>query len=560
MRGHFARPAQLAASMRTDDALAVAYENRLAPQRCLPVEIVPAKKGNARAESVAAEADALFGQNGVGIRPETRTDINGCLVNHGVAFGVVLATPREDGTRVDFELRAWPIEYVRYDWNARCFKTRVDPTTTQPGDVPTEPELAAGSNVEIPIIHGDGRWVVFKKHELDPWTQEAAVLAGSLVWARHAYAVRDWAKGSVAHGNAKAVGALQAGVSLEKADGTPTPEAQAMIDALRSLVADDMPAVLKPAGSEIQFLTNNSNAWQVWLELVLNAEKAAARIYLGTDGTLGSQGGAPGVDIQALFGVAMTRVEGDLRCIERGIQTGVIEPWCAANFGDSTLVPSFHYVIPDADEDAERRLAAEQNEKFYAALSAAKALGAQLTSEFIGGLAKDYGVRAPTIEAPAQQPAVVAPPAAPPATPATNVARATLDLQLMRTAFRAELRDPATREVLRGPQGENGAPGERGAPGPQGEKGTDGAPGRDGVDGAAGPPGRDGVDGKDGAAGRDGVDGEDGKPIERTDAERNAAYLADIADHRANRLALTQARLDELARLHNVPPARLEKV
>src|SRR5678816_1671091 len=36
MAGIFYRPARLAESMRTDDALAVAYENRLAPQRCIP--------------------------------------------------------------------------------------------------------------------------------------------------------------------------------------------------------------------------------------------------------------------------------------------------------------------------------------------------------------------------------------------------------------------------------------------------------------------------------------------------------------------------------------------
>ena len=58
MLGHFVLPARMAEQMRTDDALAVAYENRLAPQRCLPVEIVPAK--GARGVSIAGEADALF--------------------------------------------------------------------------------------------------------------------------------------------------------------------------------------------------------------------------------------------------------------------------------------------------------------------------------------------------------------------------------------------------------------------------------------------------------------------------------------------------------------------
>src|SRR5689334_4767132 len=70
--GQFVRPARMAEQMRTDDALAVAYENRLAPQRCIPVEIVAAK--GARGASIADEAEALYGANGVGIHAETLAD------------------------------------------------------------------------------------------------------------------------------------------------------------------------------------------------------------------------------------------------------------------------------------------------------------------------------------------------------------------------------------------------------------------------------------------------------------------------------------------------------
>ncbi len=135
----------------------------------------------------------------------------------------------------------------------------------------------------------------------------------------------------------------------------------------------------------------------MWNQLVLNAEKAAARIYLGTDGVLGSNGGAPGVDIGALFGVAATKVEGDLKCIERGILTGVIEPWCAINFGDSSLAPSRRYKIPAGDAAALQKALADRTVAFSAALKGRTDAGIVLTQADVDGLASDFNVRAPVL-------------------------------------------------------------------------------------------------------------------------------------------------------------------
>jgi hypothetical protein len=392
MLGRFYRAARLAESMRTDDALAVAFENRLAPQRCLPVSIKPAK--GARAASIANEAEALFGQKGVGLRPETLTCIHGCLVNHGVAVGRNIMTPREDGSRVDVEMHAWPIEFIRWDPYKQCFVTQTE-------DGPEED-----------IIHGDGRWVVFVDHELEPW-KYGALLPAALVWARHAFAIRDWSKASVAHGNAKVVGELPEGVALQDAEGALTSEASAFLELLKAMSSADAPVGIRPAGSKTDYVTNNSTAWQVWSELVSNAEKAAARIYLGTDGTLGTQGGAPGVDIQALFGVAVTKIQGDLACIERSILTGVIEPWCAVNFGDSSLAPERLYEIPDADEDARRDSFAKRNQAFFADLKAAREAGFVPTPDYVEALAKQHGVPAPPAAPAAPAPAPAAQDAAP---------------------------------------------------------------------------------------------------------------------------------------------------
>lgn len=387
--GRFKMPARLAEAMRTDDALAVAYENRLAPQRCLPVELIAAK--GSRGGAVAGEAAALFGPSGVGIEPGALADINGCLVNHGVAFGINVAVPREDGSRVDIIHRAWPIEWVWWNQTIRSFVTMVDPETMDGIDTLTQ-------SLEVPITHGDGRWTIYSRGQIEPW-KTAAILPASLVWARHAFAARDWAKGSVSHGNAKIVGELPAGMPLQNSDGSLNPEAVAFLELLKAIGQGDMPVGIRPAGSKTDMLINNSTAWQVWSELMNNAERSAARIYLGTDGTLGAQGGAPGVDIEALFGVASTRVQGDLEAIERGFFEGVIQPWAAMNFGDSALAPQRRYIVPRGDEDATLDALSKRTAAFWSALKLAHDAGITIDQEYINGIADDFDVRAPVLQA-----------------------------------------------------------------------------------------------------------------------------------------------------------------
>jgi hypothetical protein len=394
MRGRFLRAARLAESMRTDDALYVARANRLAPQRSIEVAMVPAK--GARGQSIASEADALFGAAGVGILPETIADIHGCLVDHGISFALTTATPREDGSRVDLSVSAWPIEFVRWDSTEGVFKTRIE------------------DGAEETIVHGDGRWTIFCKNEIEPF-KHGALLPAALVWARHAFAIRDWAKGSVAHGNAKIIGEMPEGVPMQNENGT-TEEAAAFMQLLEAVCYSDAGVGIRPAGSKTDYLVNGSTAWQVFDNLVQNAEKAAARVYLGTDGTLGAQGGAPGVDIQALFGVAATIVEGDLECLERGFKSGVIEPWTALNFGDSSLAPTRAYLLPDPDEHARRMNLAERRVKFFEDMLAARDAGFELTDEYVATIAAEYGIEAPKLPvkpAAAPAPAVVEAPAAP---------------------------------------------------------------------------------------------------------------------------------------------------
>lgn len=388
--GNFRLPSLLATSMRTDDAVFVAYQNRLAPQRGLPVELTPANT-SARAKRVGDEGQALFGPEGVGVSTETLANINGDLANHNVAFAVNVLTPREDGSRVDFEVHYWPIEFVRWDPIQRCYMTQIEPGTGHDAD------LLCG-RAEVPIVHGDGRWIIFQKEEHEPWKHEAAVLC-ALNWATHAHATRDWSNTSASHGNVKVIGELPEGVALTGPDGGPTAEAQALITMLSDVLTDESGVGIRPAGSKTDVLTNGSTAWQVFERLAVHSGLAWSRIYLGTDGVVGSNPTGPGVDMRAMFGVRNDIVEGDLKAITQGLATGTIEIWAAINFGDSTLAPGRKYLLPDADEDARRESLATRQSAFFADLEAAKRLGFDVSQDYVNELAAAYGVTAPTLKA-----------------------------------------------------------------------------------------------------------------------------------------------------------------
>lgn len=396
--GNFRQAALLAAAMRTDDALFTAFTNRLAPQRGLPVRLV-APNESARARRVLDEAEALYGPRGVAVAPGMLADVNGALADHGNAFAINVATPRHDGSRIDLEVKFWPTEHVWWDQTRAGFYTRVE-----------------GSLEDERIEHGDGRWIVFANHSHEPW-KYGVVLPAALVWARHAYGLRDWSKGGTTHGNAKVIGTLPEGIAIDSEDGA------AFMRLLEYVSSVDSPYGIKPHGAELEYITNNSQAWQIFNELVKASTASADKIYLGQDGTSNNSGGNY-IKSDVLFGVRNDIVEGDLRAIERGLLTGSIEIWTALNFGDSTLAPRREYLMPDADEDARRDGLATRQKSFTEAVDAYRSSGFIVDQAFVDRLASEFGIVSPLLKAPSPSPNEAAPgaPTAPAPAPASPVA------------------------------------------------------------------------------------------------------------------------------------------
>lgn len=398
--GMFYAPWELAKAMRRDDAIYVARSNRIAPMRCLSVRIEEGK--GARASTAASEGEALFGNEGIAATQDTFADIDGCLADHGIAIGINNWTPRDNGSRIDVQHTMWPLQWVWYNSAARCLMTRIDPFPTRdvssygadvlPRDPYGDPRIT--SNV-VPIIHGDGRWTIYRKHEHFPWTQEAAVLPCGLIFSALQLSIRSWVKGADSHGSAKIVGELPQGFDLNEG----TPEVEGFLNLLRDIAVSESPYGLKPFGSNVDVLANPSDMHAIFRDIVENRSKAAARSYLGTDAILGSVGGAPGVDISELFRMANSLLQSDLEAITRGYRQGVIEPHAAINYGDSACACSRAYNVPDADAAKIAKEEGERQTAYLGGLAALKTAGIELTQAMVLDLAGAYHARPITLPA-----------------------------------------------------------------------------------------------------------------------------------------------------------------
>lgn len=381
-RGDFVQAVRLAEVLRTDDAMFVARFNRLAPQSSINALLEPhgatGEQGEPLEVSARAKAVAARAAQSVQVPQDLLAVLHGTMVDHGVAIGYVEQETSDDGGRIDFRLTEWPLEWVRYNHSTEQLET------------------ATRNGIRVTINHGDGRWVVFRKYATLPWIQEAALLPAAMTWAAHAQGLADWAGASKSHGLAKIIGELPEGVALIADEtGTFTPEAQAFLSMLAGIVSGENGVGIQPAGAKTDFLANGSTAWQVFSELITNREKAAARIYLGTDAIMGAQGGAPGVDISMLFGVASTKVQGDLEAIESALSVGVYQPWAALNFGTSRYAPRLKYQIPDPDADKKSAESAGRRARLFDTLDRMKALGMVIDQPTVNALARELGVKPP---------------------------------------------------------------------------------------------------------------------------------------------------------------------
>jgi hypothetical protein len=362
--------------MARDSAIQIPRSNRNSASSVISTAITC--NDSARGKAIANKC-----RKSVAIPRSVLTAMHYTLVEHGIAVGQIEQTANAKGTRIDAAIREWPIDAVKFDDGSNQL-------------------LALTTTGNVPIIHGDGTWVVARYTSQLPWRTHASVSCAGLIWCAHAESLADWQAASKVHGMAKLLGQLPDGVRITDEVGGLTAIAQAYVDMLTALAEGDTPAGVSPFGAKAEFISSDSSAWQVFDRSVAGREKAAARLYLGTDATLGAIEGAPGVDVSKMLGVVTTQLQKDFTAISLALNSGLLAPWMLANYGAVAYAPSFRFNLPDPDTEQTRNNASTNYARFAKAVTDLRAAGIAITPERIRDLAHEFGVEATGLSVVAQ--------------------------------------------------------------------------------------------------------------------------------------------------------------
>jgi hypothetical protein len=90
--------------------------------------------------------------------------------------------------------------------------------------------------------------------------------------------------------------------------------------------------------------------------------------------------------------MATTIIQGDLEVLETGLRTGVYEPWCAVNEGDSQYAPTLRYNQPDPDAEAKSKENASKRSRLSVAIKEMKDTGMVVDQPAVDKLAAEFGV------------------------------------------------------------------------------------------------------------------------------------------------------------------------
>jgi hypothetical protein len=364
MRGSFSQPALLWESCKTDARILSSVENRLAPHRGLSREI-SAKYGSGSV--IAKEATLHFCDDEI-LSPGAICD--GFEDLAWAAFGVLHVDwiVNEDGSRLMPSLTAWPLECVRYD----SFKNQL---------------MALTETGDVPIVHGDGRWIVVQKRQRKAW-QSAAGKSAFMLFATRQLGIRDRSNSAESHGDDKWLGTLPEGIALD------SPEALKLLQELLKMY-EPRRALVVPFGATVKRDEALAQNYQIFKELIESCDRDVQCVFLGQDGSMTNSGGNY-VKAWGLFGVRNDIIESDLSAMGRAISTGLLRPWSLVNFGRWDRL-QFKWLIPDADEDARRESIAKRHDDFDRIVKARRENGFVVDQAFCDALAAELGIATPAL-------------------------------------------------------------------------------------------------------------------------------------------------------------------
>jgi len=324
--GLLTRSAMLAEVMDRSPRIQSALNTRCLGVLGLPCVVEPALADDEDA-SFASELAATWEAALPEVCPEeTLGELLRWAVMLGVAVAEVIWEQDRSGAWVP-RLRPWHPMHIYWRWDLRQYTV-----ITQEG--------------VVPILPGDGKWVVLTYARTRSWMRGAVRCLG-LEDAVRTYAVRDWARYSEKHGF-PIVGLKVPLASSE------TQQTRDMVDEVMSLGSEGLIVLPQSerqgASYDATLIEPRDTAWQAFERLIERCDADVSLAILGQNLTSEVTGGSFAA-AQVHDRVRTDYLEADSALIASALRAQLAVPWAQFNYGRPELAPTARW---DASPPSDR--------------------------------------------------------------------------------------------------------------------------------------------------------------------------------------------------------------
>lgn len=359
--GDFVDSAILADAMLTDPRIYSGLGQRLGPLLGIPrtIKAGPRWQGKGLAETARAEAEGFF-------RAESSACPPGTMAAGFVATGMMgtailqnVWKTSADGSRLNAEVRPWPMQQTTWNESIRRYQLR-----TTEGLITVQPN--------------DGKWIVIEPYGPRSYMY-GALRPLALIWADRALALRDRSNHSAAHGSMSIVGTPPEKIDVD------SPQGRAFTAALQNL-QNARAGIVKPFGSMVEGFEPKTLAWQIFGQIVNSAN---ADIMLVLNGVNGDSVYKP---ISQLDGVRYDIVRLELGAAGTQYNLGLLRPWAIYNFDNEDVAPEMAWLVPDPREQERLEALGRRYDAFTRTIAGYRKAGLVVDDALVSAVAARFDV------------------------------------------------------------------------------------------------------------------------------------------------------------------------
>jgi len=259
--------------------------------------------------------------------------------------------------------RPWNPRYSYYHWLYRCY-------------------VAITQDGPVPIVPGDGHWLLHAPHgEYRGWLRGAVRAIGPW-WLGRNYALRDWCRYSERHG-------MPIIKVMTPAAGDPVQIMQFRADMSRlgQETCVQLPqGVDRDKSYDVALLEAADTAWQGFAELIAACDREITLSLLAQNLTTEvKEGSFAAARVHA--DVRQALLEADARALSQTIYAQIARPFAAMNFGDPDLAPRVIWSVQPYEDNL---TAVQTLLQFAQAIYTLRNSGKEVGD--VERLAKDFGI------------------------------------------------------------------------------------------------------------------------------------------------------------------------